>query len=70
MAGIIEGKQSVDKLSSKNYSTWKFKLKHLLIAKELWGCVDGSITEPEESALSNYNSNNVDQYFYIILKIY
>jgi len=50
MAGIIEDKQSVDKLSSKNYSTWKFKLKHLLIAKELWGYVDGSIIEPEESA--------------------
>jgi len=32
MAGIIE-----NKLMSKNYSTWKFKLKHLLIAKELWG---------------------------------
>jgi len=46
MAGIIEDKQSVDKLLSKNYSTWKFKLKHLLIAKELWGYVD----EPEESA--------------------
>jgi len=48
MAGIIE-----NKLMSKNYSTWKFKLKHLLIAKELWGyfdIFDGSITEPEESA--------------------
>jgi len=50
MAGIIEDKQSLDKLTSKNYSNWKFKLKHLLIAKGLWGYVYGSITEPEESA--------------------
>lgn len=35
---------NVDKLTSQNYPTWKFKLKHLLIAKELFGYVDGSVT--------------------------
>ena len=36
--------KTIDKLTSDNYSVWKFKLKHLLIAKELYGYVDGTIT--------------------------
>ena len=41
---------SLDKLTSRNYSTWKYKLKYLLIAKELWGLVDGTTEEPTEAA--------------------
>lgn len=40
----------IDKLSATNYSTWKFKLKHLLIAKELFGYCDGSTEEPAGDA--------------------
>lgn len=33
----------VDRLTgSSNYSAWKFKLKHVLIAKDYFGYVDGS----------------------------
>ena len=46
----MEDKISVDKLTSSNYSTWKFKFKHYLIARDLFGYVDGSTTEPIESA--------------------
>ena len=52
MAGVDDSthKLSLDQLNSKNYTTWKFKLKHLLIAKDLWEYVDGSIVEPEATA--------------------
>ena len=39
-----------NKLHTYNYATWKFKLKHLLIAKELYGYIDGSIEAPNGSA--------------------
>ena len=39
----MEEKWSIDKLDGNNYwSTWKFQMKHLLLAKALWGLVDGS----------------------------
>jgi len=42
----MENELVVDKLTANNYATWKFKLKHLLIAKELFGHCDGSMEEP------------------------
>ena len=39
----MEEKWSIDKLDGNNYwSTWKFQMKHLLLARALWGLVDGS----------------------------
>ena len=35
-------KWSIDKLDSSNWMTWKFQIKHLLLAKDLWGLVDGT----------------------------
>ena len=46
MAGVGEDRISIDKLTGKNYSTWKFKLRHWLIAKELWDYVEGTATLP------------------------
>jgi len=40
MAGSIEEKWTVDKLGDSNWSTWKFQMRHLLLAKNLWGHVD------------------------------
>ena len=34
-------KWSIDKLDSSNWTTWKFQMKHLLLAKGLWGIVNG-----------------------------
>ena len=56
MAGTDE-KWSVEKLTSVNYTTWKFKLKHLLIAKELWGYIDDSIEEPANEAQPDVKAN-------------
>lgn len=38
----MEEKFSVDKLNGSNWNTWKFQMKHLLLAKGLWGLVEGS----------------------------
>ena len=35
-------KWSIDKLDSSNWTTWKFQMKHLLLAKGLWGIVNGT----------------------------
>lgn len=38
----MEEKWSVDKLDNGNWMTWKFQMRHLLLAKGLWKYVDGS----------------------------
>jgi len=35
-------KWSIDKLDSSNWMTWIFQMKHLLLARGLWGLVDGT----------------------------
>ena len=42
MAQAVEEKWSIDKLDGANWSTWKFQMRHLLLAKGLWEYVDGS----------------------------
>ena len=38
----MEEKWSIDKLNGSNWNTWKFQMKHLLLAKGLRGLVEGS----------------------------
>ena len=38
----MEEKWSIEKLDGSNWNTWKFQMKHLLMAKGLWNLVDGS----------------------------
>ena len=38
----MEEKWSINKLNGSNWNTWKFQMKHLLLAKGLWGLVEGS----------------------------
>ena len=38
----MEKNWSVDKLDSVNWMTWKFQMRHLLLAKGLWGFMDGT----------------------------
>ena len=37
MAGTMDEKWSIDKLDSVNWNTWKFQMKHLLLAKGTLG---------------------------------
>ena len=46
-------KWSIEKLDGSNWNTWKFQMKHLLMAKGLWGLVDGSeVLANEASAVA------------------
>ena len=38
----VEEKWSIDKLDGNNYATWKFQMKHLLLAKGLWEHGEGT----------------------------
>lgn len=42
MAGMTDEKWSIDKLESSNWTTWKFQMRHLLLARGLWSHVDGT----------------------------
>ena len=42
MAGSTDEKWRADKLDGSNWTTWKFQMRHLLLAKGLWGLVDGT----------------------------
>ena len=42
MAMTSDDKWVIDKLDGSNWTTWKFQMKHLLLAKGLWGLVDGT----------------------------
>ena len=48
-----EDKWAVEKLNGSNWSTWKFQMKHVLLAKELWGLVDGTEEEPAENTAAH-----------------
>ena len=37
---------TIDKLTSNNFSSWKFRLKMILIDRGLWEVVDGTIKAP------------------------
>ena len=50
MAGTsVDEKWSIDKIDSSNWNTWKFQMCHLLLAKRLWGHVDGTDTLAENT---------------------
>ena len=51
MAGTtMDEKWVIDKLDGSNWITWKFQMRHFLLAKGLWGYVDGSETLREDAS--------------------
>ena len=46
----MDEKWSIDKLDSANWITWKFQMRHLLLAKGLWTYVDGSEVLAEDAS--------------------
>ena len=46
----MEDEWAVDKLDGSNWITWKFQLRHLLMAKGLWKYVDGSAVLAEDAS--------------------
>ena len=51
MAGTtVDERWSIDKLDGSNWITWKFQMRHLLLAKGLWGYIDGTETLREDAS--------------------
>ena len=72
MAGSVGEKWSIDKLDGANWSTWKFQMRHLLLAKGLWEYVDGSATLAEganEQAQANFRQKSQKAFSTIVLAI-
>ena len=41
---MADEKWSIEKLTSENWVTWKFQMKHLLLVKDLWNITQGTET--------------------------
>jgi len=52
----MEEKWSIEKLDRNNWNTWKFQMKHLLMAKGLWNLVDGSEVLASEATAALFQS--------------
>ena len=50
MAASVDEKWSIDKLDGSNWTTWKFQMRHLLLAKDFWGHVDGTDVLAEDAS--------------------
>ena len=65
-------KWSIDKLDSSNWMTWKFQIKHLLLAKDLWGVVDGTETLQENASAqqrTDFNKKSQKAFSTIVMSI-
>ena len=60
MAAANEDRWSIDKLTPDNYATWKFQMKHLLLAKGLYRYVDGTEAAPEAEAAADVKARYTD----------
>ena len=73
MAGSFEEKWSVEKLEgAENWSTWKFQMKHLLLAKGLWNFVDGTAElaeDADDQAQAEYNQKMQKAFSTIVLAV-
>ena len=52
----MEEKWSIEKLDGNNWNTWKFQMKHLLMAKGLWNLVGGSEVLASEATAALFQS--------------
>ena len=72
MADAVEEKWSIDKLDGANWPTWKFQMRHLLLAKGLWEYVDGTATladEANEQAQADFRQKSQKAFSTIVLAI-
>jgi|SRR5579859_1663142 len=54
---------------SSNYRTWKFSMKMVLLAKDLWGVVDGSEVKSSGDAATEWEKKNQKALAYISLSL-
>ena len=72
MAGTVDEKWSIDRLDGSNWTTWKFQMRHLLLAKGLWGVVDGSDVLQEDAnaqARADFNKRSQKAFSTLVMAI-
>ena len=65
-------KWMIDKLDSSNWMTWKFQIKHMLLAKELWGFIDRAEVLQEKASAqqrADYNKRSQKAFSTIVMSI-
>ena len=72
--GATDERWTIEKLDGEtNWNTWKFQMKHLLLAKDLWGFVDGTEPIPTEAATeevkADYRKRSQKAFSVIVLAI-
>ena len=69
----MEDKWTIDKLDGpQNWITWKFQLKHLLLAKDLWKYVDGSAVLAGDATAdqrTKHQSESPRAFFFIAMSV-
>ena len=63
---------SIKKHDGNNWNTWKFQMKHLLMAKELWNLVDGSevLASDASAAVAALFQSQLHKVFSTIILLY
>ena len=72
MAGSMDEKWSIDKLDGSNWTTWKFQMRHLLLAKGLWGHADGTNVLGDgasDQALTEFRQKSLKAFSTIVMEI-
>ena len=72
LKSTMEEKWAVEKLDGSNWITWKFQLRHLLMAKGLWKFVDGSAVLAEDASEENkekFQANQQKAFSTIVMSI-
>ena len=69
---MAEKTWSIERLSGENWSTWKFQMKHLLLAKDLWNITQGTeqlSATVNEAAIAEFNSRSQKALSTIVMSI-
>ena len=57
----IDDKWEIDKLDGRNWTTWKFQMQHLLMAKDVWDHVQETAPDPGEDAAAQVRHDRAQQ---------
>ena len=62
----------IDKLDSSNWTTWKFQMKHFLLARGLWGVVEETeVLQDEATAqqIADFNKRSQKAFSMMVMAI-
>ena len=69
---MAEKTWSIERLNGENWSTWKFQMKHLLLAKDLWNITQGTEQlsgTANEDTIAEFNTRSQKALSTIVMSI-